>query len=75
MRLRIFGCFVMTLSDTKFQFKAKLLRPVKSRNDTPWGFVILPKNASAKLPRRGRTTVEGTINDHGFQATLEPDGH
>ena len=32
------------------------------------------KAASEKLPRRGRTTVAGTINDHGFQATLEPDG-
>jgi hypothetical protein len=29
---------------------------------------------SATLPRRGRTTVEGTINNHRFQATLEPDG-
>lgn len=35
---------------------------------------MLPKNASAKLPRRGRATVEGTINGHGFRATLEPDG-
>ena len=69
-----FGSFVMIHSDTKSKFKAKLLRPVKSRNDTSWAFVILPKNASAKLPRRGRTTVEGTINGHGFQATLEPDG-
>jgi hypothetical protein len=29
---------------------------------------------SEQLPRRGRTTVEGTINGHPFQATLEPDG-
>ncbi|MFM2288285.1 MAG: hypothetical protein RL684_1428, partial [Pseudomonadota bacterium] len=27
-----------------------------------------------RLPRRGRTSVEGTINGHHFQATLEPDG-
>lgn len=26
------------------------------------------------LPRRGRTTVEGTLNGCAFQATLEPDG-
>ena len=26
------------------------------------------------LPRRGWTTVVGTINGHDFQATLEPDG-
>jgi hypothetical protein len=37
-------------------------------------FLILPKNASAKLPTRGPTSVEGTINDHPFKATLEPDG-
>ena len=35
---------------------------------------MLPKSASEKLPRRGRTTVAGTINGHGFQSTLEPDG-
>ncbi|MBB3062610.1 YdeI/OmpD-associated family protein [Microbulbifer rhizosphaerae] len=64
----------MTQSDTKSRFKAKLLCPAKSGSDAPWAFIILPKNASAKLPRRGRTTVEGTINGHGFRATLEPDG-
>lgn len=40
----------------------------------PSAFVVLPSSASEKLPRRGRTTVEGTINDHRFQVTLEPDG-
>ena len=64
----------MIQNNKKSQFKAKLLRPAKSGSDTPWAFVILPKNASAPLPRRGRTTVEGTINDHCFRATLEPDG-
>ena len=64
----------MTQRDTRSQFKAKLLRPAKSGSDTPWAFVILPESASAKLPRRGRTTVEGRINGHGFRATLEPDG-
>lgn len=64
----------MIQRDTKTQFKAKLLRPAKSDSDTPWAFVILPKSASEKLPRRGRTTVEGTINAYGFRATLEPDG-
>ncbi|MEX5624687.1 DUF1905 domain-containing protein, partial [Pseudomonas syringae] len=39
-----------------------------------WAFVVLPKEASAQLPRRGRTTVEGTLNGYPFQATLEPDG-
>lgn len=64
----------MTQSDTKSRFKTKLLCPARSGSGTPWAFVVLPKDASAKLPRRGRTTVEGTINGHGFQATLEPDG-
>ena len=39
-----------------------------------WTFLILPKAASNNLPRRGRTTVDGAINGHPFQATLEPDG-
>jgi len=64
----------MTQSDTATQFKAKLLRPAKAVSDTVYAFVILPKSASAKLPRRGRTTVAGTINGYGFQVTLEPDG-
>ncbi|MEP1214318.1 MAG: YdeI/OmpD-associated family protein [Marinobacter sp.] len=64
----------MAKSDTKSQFKADLLRPARSDDDTPWAFVILPREASAKLPRRGRTTVEGSINGHSFRATLEPDG-
>lgn len=64
----------MTQSDTKSQFKAKLLRPASSGSDTSWAFVILPKSASKKLPRRGRTTVVGTINGHRFRATLDPDG-
>lgn len=64
----------MTQSDKKSQFKAKILRPAKSNSDTPWAFIVLPKIASAKLPRRGRTTVEGRLNGQHFQATLEPDG-
>jgi hypothetical protein len=64
----------MTQRDNSSQFEVKLLRPAKQGSDAPWAFVILPKDASAKLPRRGRTTVEGSINGHGFLATLEPDG-
>ncbi len=55
-------------------FKAKLMRPAKPGNDDAWAFLVLPKNASEVLPRRGRTSVQGTINGHPFQATLEPDG-
>ncbi|SHF19555.1 protein of unknown function [Microbulbifer donghaiensis] len=56
------------------RFEAKLLRPAKPGGDASWTFVVLPKQVSEKLPRRGRTTVEGTINGFYFQATLEPDG-
>ena len=64
----------MTHNDTKSKFEAKLLRPEKSGGGSPFAFLVLPKSASAKLPRRGRTTVEGTLNGHSFKATLEPDG-
>jgi hypothetical protein len=66
------------------RFKAKLLRPAmetarpradhQANSDNSWTFLILPRNASAKLPSRGMTAVEGTINDCPFQAVLEPDG-
>ncbi|MDW5375358.1 YdeI/OmpD-associated family protein [Halomonas sp. HP20-15] len=58
----------------RIRFKAKLLQPAKPDKDASWTFLVLPKTASDGLPRRGRTTVEGTINGHPFQATLEPDG-
>jgi len=64
----------MTIVDVKSRFEATLLRPAKPGNDTSWAFLVLPRDASEQLPRRGRTTVEGTINGHPFQATLEPDG-
>jgi hypothetical protein len=56
------------------RFKAKLLRPAESEKDGSWIFLILPKNASAKLPSRAMTAIEGTMNGFPFQATLEPDG-
>lgn len=62
----------MTKPASKIRFKAELLRP--AAKGASWTFLVLPKNASAKLPRRGMTTVEGRINDFPFQATLEPDG-
>lgn len=64
----------MAATDSKSGFKAKLHRPATPGPDAPWAFLVLPKEASQKLPRRGRTTVEGTLNGHPFQATLEPDG-
>lgn len=64
----------MTRKDTKSQFNARLLRPEEPSGDKSWAFVVLPEEASAKLPRRGRITVEGIINGQGFKALLEPDG-
>ena len=37
--------------------------------------VRLPEKASLKLPSRGQVAVQGTINGHGFQTVLEPDGN
>lgn len=64
----------MNQDQTKSRFDARLLRPRGQGNRESWAFVILPKDASENLPRRGRTTIEGTINGCKFQALLEPDG-
>ena len=50
------------------RFKAKMFK-IGS-----WNLLRLPESASAKLPSRGMTMVEGTINGFRFQAALEPDG-
>lgn len=39
-----------------------------------WTILRLPAAASAKLPSRGQTMVDGTINGYSFQTPLEPDG-
>jgi hypothetical protein len=59
---------------TRSRFKARLLRPRQPGDGAPWAFVALPRAVSEKLPRRGRITVAGTVNGHGVQVTLEPDG-
>ena len=64
----------MAQEDTRSRFDTRLLRPKKPGNGDLWAFVVLPKAASAKLPRRGRTTVQGTLNGQAFTALLEPDG-
>jgi hypothetical protein len=64
----------MTKTTSNIRFRAKLLRPAEPPKGTSWTFLILPKEASAKLPTRGMTTVAGIINGHPFRATLEPDG-
>ncbi len=50
------------------RFKATLHRVGKST------ILRLPEAASRKLPSRGQVAVRGTINGHGFQTVLEPDG-
>jgi hypothetical protein len=71
------------MNKTSIRFKAKLFRPAmepaRPRADQgekagSWTFLVVPKNASAKLPSRGMTAIEGTLNGVAFQATLEPDG-
>src|SRR5438309_11470361 len=64
----------MTKTAAKIRFRAKLFRPAAIAKVGSWTFLTLPKDASAKLPSRGMTTVEGTINGFPFRATLEPDG-
>jgi hypothetical protein len=64
----------MTKTASKIRFKAKLSRPAETEKGDSWTFLVLPKNASSKLPSRGMTPIEGTINGFLFQAELEPDG-
>ena len=64
----------MTKTPSKIRFRATLFRPAATAKVGSWTFLTLPKDASAKLPSRGMTTVEGTINGFPFRATLEPDG-
>jgi hypothetical protein len=40
-----------------------------------WTILRLPEKASGKLSSRGQVAVQGTINGHGFQTVLEPDGY
>src|SRR5579859_4510635 len=63
------------LQETKstIRFSARLLRPEANEKTGSWT-LTLPKNASAKLPSRGMTMVEGTINSFPFRAALEPNG-
>ena len=64
-------------SDLTIRFSATLFRPAAAANDASeagWTFLTLPKTASAKLPSRGMVSVEGTLNDFPFHATLQPDG-
>ena len=64
------------LQETKstIRFSAKLFRPMATEQIGSWTLLTLPRNASARLPSRGLTMVEGTINGFPFRAALEPNG-
>jgi hypothetical protein len=57
------------------RFSAKLFRPKATEKVGSWTLLTLPRNASAKLPSRSMTMVEGTINGFPFRAALEPNGN
>jgi len=56
------------------RFGARLVRLEATEKIELWSLLALPKNASAKLPSRGKTMVEATVNGFPFRAALEPDG-
>lgn len=58
----------------RHQFQAALVRPADPGDEPGWAFAVLPKEVSAALPRRGRTSVECTLQGQAFEVTLEPDG-
>jgi hypothetical protein len=62
----------MSKSTSTIRFTATLLRPADKA--ATWTFLKVPKEASAKLPTRSMTSVEGTINGTPLLVTLEPDG-
>src|SRR5262249_15092924 len=59
---------------SKIRLSATLCRPSATAKAVAWTFLTLPKEASAMLPSRGMTSVEGSFNGLAFRATLEPDG-
>ena len=63
-----------TAAASNIRFKATLHRPAEREKGEAWTFLVLPKAASSKLPSRSMSSVEGTLNDAPFAATLEPDG-
>jgi hypothetical protein len=61
-------------TEPTIRFSAKLLRPEATGKIGSWTLLTLPQNASAKLPSRDMTMVEGTVNGFPFRAALEPNG-
>lgn len=64
----------MDNSGKPLRFQAALRRPADPKGEDGWAFVVLPKAISDAFPRRGRTSMQGRLAGHSFQALLEPDG-
>lgn len=63
----------MAPRDPSITCSARLQRPAAPKNAS-WCFLVLPAEASAKLPTRGMVAVEGRFQGQPLRATLEPDG-
>jgi hypothetical protein len=74
-KLRIcYRCVNREHAPYTIRFSARLSRPKGTEEIESWTLLTLPKNVSAKLPSRGMTMVEATINGFPFRAALEPNG-
>lgn len=56
------------------RFTAELSMPDPTAKIGSQPVITLPMSASVKLPSRGMTMVEGTINGFRFRTVLEPNG-
>lgn len=65
----------MPETQSTIRFRARLLWPATTEKIGSWLLLALPKSASAKLPSRAMTMVEGTIDSIPFRAALEPHGN
>jgi hypothetical protein len=63
----------MASTASRIAFEARLQRPATPKNAT-WAFLVLPQQASARLPSRSMVSIEGRLGEEPFTATLEPDG-
>jgi hypothetical protein len=63
-------------SASSIRFSARLLCPKAAERGkaVSWSFLILPTQASDRLPSRGMVSVQGTLNGFPIKVTLEPDG-
>jgi len=64
----------MTKKRKMQHFLGTVRKPSDTKQAVAWGFIVLPKDVSQSLPRRGRLTANLALNGVPFQATLEPDG-